>query len=661
MQSASIPSNQIFEVDGALATLVSLLSSNSPNVAESAASVLGRCCDSHQSQDTLVHAGAVFPLIHLLKGNGHRGQQAAALAALAALTDDNSSSCAEVLKYQGVIPEIISFAKSAVQPRMRFTACVCLVHLSPYIPPAPATLTFDGDDADVDDREIRVIYPPRLRSAADFESSYLLAVYPPSSPQFERDNSGKIIGIEPAPNKLLSRDMVEDAVLPVLVKLLSEPEVGPEVAPVFITLANGDATLQKAAVDADAISRLVALLKSPEVGEMGRKNALLGLKMLTENEEKHRVQLVDCGALPLVASALTDASPAVRGAACCCMRSLSRSTRLLRCSLGSLTDVAAPLLELSRSDDVAIATEAAATLANMAVDYSSLKEQVLQLQGIARFAELTGSIHRQLRLYGVWGLSSSVSSSSAEIKAAVMKAVPWSTVAALLQDEDGEVKEKTLLLLRNLVNRDRASPSSAAISVSDWSQGQLLTSVLQAIESELGDNSNPQQAKHVEQALYVLVNIACGGGSDKDAVLSTGWIPIISAALEHPAAKVREAAVWTVINLTYPQEGDAAGTERRRGELRRIGVGEQLRVRATDTNLNVRERAATALEQLVGPRGGGVDEGEGSGMVEEEGRDWLQEVLEGEEGGDEGDDDDDDIDEDMEEPPEGSLDIESVW
>lgn len=621
MQSTPISSNEVLQVSGSLRTFVTLLSSDSPSVAESAATVLGRCCDTHESQDALIEAEAVSPLINLLEGSSHRSRQAAALAALAELTNGNPSSCDVVLQHEAVIPELVSFAKAAGHPRMKFTACVCLVHLRPHIIPVAAA---GGAGA--------------------------------SSSSFQGEAGGRLDSGVSLNNNKLSRDTVESAVLPVLVRLLSEPEVGADAAPELISLANGNASLQAAAVDADAISRLAALLKDSKVGDLGRCNALLALKMLTEHEENHRRQLVDCGALPLVASALTDASPAVRGAACCCMRSLSRSTRLLRCSLGSLTDVAAPLLELSRSEDVAVATEAAATLANMAVDYSSLKEQVLALQGITRFAELTGSIHRQMRLYGVWGLSSSVCSATSDVKAAVMKAVPWSTVDALLEDEEGEVKEKTLLLLRNLVNRERSSPPSAAAPVFEWSQGQLLTTVLKAIE-ELVQGTSQQQAKHLEQALYVVVNVASGGTSDKDAVIASGWVPVIHAALQHPNEHVREAAVWAVINISYLQEGDAAGTERRRGDLVRVGIVQRLRTRAADTSLNVRERAATALEQLVGSRGGEVQGGEG----EIEGRIWV--------GGDMiddagiGDEDDLDLDdEDMEDQPEESLDdIEAVW
>jgi len=59
-------------------------------------------------------------------------------------------------------------------------------------------------------------------------------------------------------------------------------------------------------------------------------------------------------------------------------------------------------------------------LANMAVDFSAVKEQLLRHDGIARFAALADSMTPALRLQGVWGLSSVAYMSSQEVGGA-----PW--------------------------------------------------------------------------------------------------------------------------------------------------------------------------------------------------------------------------------------------
>ena len=46
--------------------------------------------------------------------------------------------------------------------------------------------------------------------------------------------------------------------------------------------------------------------------------------------------------------------------------------------------------------------QAVGTLANMAVDFSAVKEQLLARDGVARFAALARSLQPSLRLHGVW-------------------------------------------------------------------------------------------------------------------------------------------------------------------------------------------------------------------------------------------------------------------
>lgn len=77
--------------------------------------------------------------------------------------------------------------------------------------------------------------------------------------------------------------------------------------------------------------------------------------------------------------------------------------------------MAAPLLALSADPDVAVAAQAVGTLANMAVDFSAVKEQLLRHEGVARFAALADSMHPTLRLHGVWGLSSVAYMSTLEV------------------------------------------------------------------------------------------------------------------------------------------------------------------------------------------------------------------------------------------------------
>lgn len=111
-----------------------------------------------------------------------------------------------------------------------------------------------------------------------------------------------------------------------------------------------------------------------------------------------------------------------------------------------------PLLALAADPDAEVAAQAVGTLANMAgkaltlplirpssctvshptqlnltqpaapplpsppaVDFSAVKDQLLRHDGVARFAALAESMAPQLRLHGVWGLSSVAYMSTPEV------------------------------------------------------------------------------------------------------------------------------------------------------------------------------------------------------------------------------------------------------
>jgi hypothetical protein len=153
-----------------------------------------------------------------------------------------------------------------------------------------------------------------------------------------------------------------------------------------------------------------------------------------------------------------------------------------------------------------------------------------------------------------------------------------------------------------------------------------------------------QELKH--HALYVVVNMASSTAAHKEAVMQSGWPPLLvqqlrwgleSAGLVWLACRrfrsvpacawhqnvvyvptcstnrdeneqVREAAVWAIINLTWSRDGDAEETAVRVQQLRLLGVEEELRRLEQDECIAVKERASTALDQLRALEGGGDDD-----------------------------------------------------
>lgn len=533
-RSPAAPTRDILASDSALPCLVNLLSCSTSNVAESAAAVLAACCAGAAEQSAVAAAGAVAPLVALLSSPA-RIKQEAALETLAALSRGNLETSEAMLQHTTVVGSLLRAIKQGGSAHTRFVAAVCLANLSRNLP---------------------------------------------------------------AGHVQHSRADLQQTVLPVLVRLLEEAGVGEDVPGALCQLVEGSPELQQAAADADAITKLAAILREPARPPRLVEGALRCLATLCAEKEEHRRQLVECKVLPQVAAALSDERSATRAAACMCMRSLSRSTKLLRGHLGEV-ELAGPLLALSSDPDVEVAAQAVGTLANMAVDFSAVKQQLLRHDGIARFASLAESMTPALRLHGVWGLSSVAYMGTAEVKASIAEQLPWSSVAALLEDSEPDIREKAMLLLRNLVYNSQQNIDA----VLQWSSNSLLEAVRDALERSQG------QAGLKQHAMFVVVNMASSTAAHKQAIMASGWPALLVAQLSDSDDRVREAAVWVIINLTWSRDSDAEETAARVQQLRLLGVEEQLRRLEHDECMSVKERASTALDQLQAAAAGAASSG----------------------------------------------------
>ena len=147
--------------------------------------------------------------------------------------------------------------------------------------------------------------------------------------------------------------------------------------------------------------------------------------------------------------------------------------------------------------------------------------------------------------------------------------------------------------------------------------------LLQLIEKKLKSNKDDIviQVRSIKQwtlhlffqALYIIVNSATGSASPKYSFIQTRpilneiynhLVQFINISLVclitlqmHPKAEIRVAAVWCIINLTWPDEN---GSSNRVDLLRSLGFEERLMAMEFDSSLDVRERVATALLHFSG-------------------------------------------------------------
>jgi hypothetical protein len=113
--------------------LLALLNSGNEIVAEVAAHVVARCCETSQNQRAIVDAGGLQKLATLLSASTRRRE--AALDGLAALVKNNPHiSMRLVAMDQGkILASIIKFVKDKA-PRTRVLACMCLANISRSCP-----------------------------------------------------------------------------------------------------------------------------------------------------------------------------------------------------------------------------------------------------------------------------------------------------------------------------------------------------------------------------------------------------------------------------------------------------------------------------------------------------------------------------------------------
>ncbi|KAF9633986.1 Armadillo [Lasiodiplodia theobromae] len=127
-----------------------------------------------------------------------------------------------------------------------------------------------------------------------------------------------------------------------------------------------------------------------------------------------------------------------------------------------------------------------------------------------------------------------------------------------------------------------------------------------------GSTSAPSDLAHLAPpeillaTTFIVVHVANGKPAHRQLVIAqTGLMRELLPLFSHPDRRIRVACVWLVNNLTWIEDAsDHAAARQRALELRGLGVEARVRLCLSDAELDVRERAKTAMEQSND--GGGV-------------------------------------------------------
>jgi armadillo repeat-containing protein 8 len=261
-------------------------------------------------------------------------------------------------------------------------------------------------------------------------------------------------------------------------------------------------SLQKAAVDSDAIKKLAQLLKEsfdpipshrrapwyPDktvrvsrgrsdkaLGETGpspmarhvmrhREAVLKALASLAPFEEQYRKSMCDLGVVPYIIDSLkpytsnpllTDHSPVgpnfITGnpaptllAACAAARALTRSVSVLRTSLID-AGVAPPLFHLLNNPDSEVQIAATKVVCNLALDFSPMKEAIVSQNIIGTLCQHAHSANPMLRLDSLWALKHLVYNSSNDLKFNIFQELKPAWIKHLMATDPEDITPGTVV------------------------------------------------------------------------------------------------------------------------------------------------------------------------------------------------------------------------
>ena len=180
------------------------------------------------------------------------------------------------------------------------------------------------------------------------------------------------------------------------------------------------------------------------------------------------------------------------------------------------------------------------------------------------------------------------------------------------QSEDTAVQEQGLDFVRNLVMGEGNTEMVDYIfrelgqdRFFDMLAVKLRPRVLNAFNrnrrsSDNGVRHTPPATEIIVSVIYIVVHIAASCPRHRQLLISNSeLLKLILPLYSHLQRDVRVACAWLVINLTWiDNQADQANCRSRAHELVTLGFYQKLETLESDSELDVRERAKTALHQM---------------------------------------------------------------
>lgn len=381
---------------------------------------------------------------------------------------------------------------------------------------------------------------------------------------------------------------IKTKLIGVLLELLDDSgQVGDEASFALSYLIAEKEDLQQLAFKANAVNKLCNHLRKNPIPAKRLQGILLALADLCSKLESCRSRLLALQVLNLIADALTHDNAEVRTAACICLKSVSRSVKNLSAGHFMNDMIVIPLIRLLCDPSTSVQVAALGAVTNTVVDFMTSNSIFIQCGGVKHLVELSKSMDSTVRLNTVWALRNLMFLADNSCKEVLFLELTASSLASLVCDPEPFVQEQALALVRNLID--------GCISSVDYvlaEDGIILNAVGRQLQ-------NPSKVEVGIQGMYVLSNLATGNQFHKEAVMDqllpeagNSTQSVLIKFLQSADSRLRTAAIWAVLNLTFPS---SPGAYERVVKLRNAGILPQIKNMVSDPCMDVKLRVRTVL------------------------------------------------------------------
>ncbi|CAN8068730.1 unnamed protein product [Agarophyton chilense] len=491
----------VFTTQEVAERLVQLLLSEDDGLAEVCAVIVSRIAISRTEVVVFERANAVSALVHILCRTNHERCTEACISALASLSQHDSSVSRQLTNDHGLVTIVMPLTNSTT-PSLRLAACRILT-------------IFQSDGLIAHGLDCNVVVS--LVNLLDVPARQI------------QITSARTLSDLVANNPELQSVATENNAVSKLVSIFSQTMSDK------VTAENDDDM-----TDSDPIS-----VQKNEYRTDSCASALAAIASLTRNIDASRVAVVKEDALPKIIAALEEENTDVVFAAVQCIRSLSRSVKIVRRDIAD-EKIGTTLLRLASISNPEIQRCASAALCNFVLEFSPIRTSILASGGTSVLIGLLGSMDDELRENALWAVKNLLFKADSGTKTAVMNQLGYKNLQALCTDKRLRVRELAMNIIRNLACSGSTQSQREQLDALFAATGNRLISILSGALKTDSDGS-----ELAVQALYVVCNIASGTEEHKASLIDSEIPQLILQWTSNDDERARIAAVWCAINLSW--------------------------------------------------------------------------------------------------------------